>query len=352
MEDPAAVVVQQHDRERAGEHAGHVDLRREPHGEQPGRRAVPLILGDGRDAVRLDRQIARLEVVVTAPGRQSLNANELHAALADTTAAPDSSGTTTSSANGDVQSTVYSLYPVRLLDRPVTLPRGAARLDFFGLASRQPQSPTAWTTILGGGVGVTNSVEMGGQIVPLAVAPGVATFTNPSVYATYTFNIKKVSLAPTAQVVFPLADDDPFFVDFGVPLYYNIGTLGYIEFAPTFSMDTRANGSGTSLSLPVTFMRQVTEQFNWQISSGVGLSRFDPRFGLARRGEEIEFDDVTIPLSAEAYYTLEHGTDHRPLVDVILQFQWPQLYTRMPGQRGTNTDDWAVQLTTSWYFFP
>ena len=271
---------------------------------------------------------------------------------ADTTTTADSSRTVSSSATGDVLSTAFSLYPVRLLDRPTTLPRGAARLDLFALASRQPGSSAAWTGIFGGGVGVTKSLEIGGQVVPIALAPGKATFADPSMYATYTFNVWKLSLAPTAQVVFPLADADPFFVDLGVPMYYNIGTLGYLAFTPTLSVDTRANGSGTSLSLPVTFLRQMSDQFNWQLSSGVGLSRFDPRFGLARRSEAIEFDDLTIPLSAEAYYTLEHGSDHRPLVDVILQFQWPQLYTRMPGQRGTNTDDWTMQLQTSWYFLP
>ena len=263
--------------------------------------------------------------------------------------APASSGTT-SSATGHVQSTVDSLYPVRLLDRPTTLPRGAARLDLFALGSRQPQSPTAWTAVLGGGVGVTKSLEVGGQVVPIAVSPGVPKFTNPSVYGTYTFAVGKVSLAPTAQAVFPLADADPFFVDLGVPMYYNVGTLGYVAFAPTFSVDTRENGSGTSLTFPVTFMRQVTEQFNWQLSSGVGLSRFDPRFGLSRRRDSIEFDDMTIPLSAMAMYTLEHGVQRRPLADLTLQFQWPQLYTRSPEQGGTNVDDWTVQLETSWYF--
>jgi suppressor of ftsI len=279
---------------------------------------------------------------------QVIQVNPANAAAAG----PDSSGTTSSAATGDVQSSVDSLYPVRLLDRPTTLPRGAARLDLLALGSHQPGVSNAWTAILGGAVGVTNSLELGGQIVPVAVSPGVPKFTNPSVYATYTFGVGHVSLAPTAQVVFPLGDADPFFVDLGVPMYYNIGTLGYVAFAPTFSVDTRENGSGTSLSLPVTFMRQVTEQFNWQLSSGVGLSRFDPRFGLSRRRESIEFDDVTIPLSAMAMYTLEHGVQRRPLADLSLQFQWPQLYTRSPEQRGTNTDDWTVQLQTSWYFIP
>jgi hypothetical protein len=51
-------------------------------------------------------------------------------------------------------------------------------------------------------------------------------------------------------------------------------------------------------------------------------------------------------------YTIVHGVQRRPLVDVTLQAQWPQLYTRVPRQRSTNTDDWTLQLQTSWYFIP
>ena len=59
----------QHDCQRAGEHAGHVHLRCEPHGEQPRRAAVPLILGNWCDAVRLDRQIAGTDGTVTGESR-------------------------------------------------------------------------------------------------------------------------------------------------------------------------------------------------------------------------------------------------------------------------------------------
>lgn len=250
------------------------------------------------------------------------------------------------------QGAADSLYPVRVLDRPTTLPRGASRVDFWGIGARQPGSPTAVTAILGAGVGVTSALEVGGQIVPVTLAPGDPKFTIPSVYATYSFNIGRVSVAPTLQGVFPLRTADPFFVDVGIPLYYTISTLGYVAVAPTFSQDTRENGAGTSLSLPVTFMRQVNEQLNWQLSSGIGLSRFDPRFGLARRRESIDFNDVTVPLSAELMYTVAHSSPRRPLVDLSVQIQWPQLYTRLPGQNGSHMNDWSVQLQTSWYAIP
>jgi hypothetical protein len=59
----------EHDRERAGENHGHVHLWGEPHREQPGGRTVPLILCDGRDAVRLDGQIPGTCGSVTGEGR-------------------------------------------------------------------------------------------------------------------------------------------------------------------------------------------------------------------------------------------------------------------------------------------
>ena len=133
---------------------------------------------------------------------------------------------------------------------------------------------------------------------------------------------------------------------------YNVGTLGEVALAPTLSIDMRENGAGTLLSLPATFMRQVTERFNWQVSSGVGLSRFDPRFGLSRRRQSIDFNDVVIPLSVTAIYTVDHGGHHRPRVDLSLQLLWPQLYARTPGQRQSHANDWSVQVFTSWYAIP
>jgi hypothetical protein len=99
-------------------------------------------------------------------------------------------------------------------------------------------------------------------------------------------------------------------------------------------------------------MRQSLEQLSFQVTSGVGLSRFDPRFGVSRRSEALDFDDVTVPATALVTYTVAHGLSRRPIADLTLQLQWPQLYTRAPGMRGTHTDDWAVQILSSWYFMP
>lgn len=254
-------------------------------------------------------------------------------------------------ARADAQS-ADSLYPLRLLDRPTTLPRGASRLDLVVLANRQPHAATSWTGIVGGGIGVTSRLEVGGQILPATFAPGDGRFTNPSIYATFAFPVRKVSVAPTVQTVFPLASGDPFFVDAGVPAYYAIGSVGYVSVAPTLSVNTRSNGAGTSFSLPVAFVRQMTTQLTWELASGIGRTRFDPRFGLGRRSDSIEFDETTIPLSAQLMYSLGRRRERRPLADVSLQMQFPQLYSRVPGRRGAHTDDWALQLQTSWYAIP
>lgn len=243
-----------------------------------------------------------------------------------------------------------SPYPVRILDRPTTLPRGDSRLDAFAFASVVPDNPTSVTMVLGGGVGVTDQLEIGGQLVPVEIEPGVD-FTNPSVYATYAFPIgKTAALAPTIQVVYPLTSDDPFIIDLGSTLYVNIGTWGYMAFAPMFSLNTRQGESGSSLSFPVSILRQSSDQLAFQVTSGVGLSRFDPRFNLSRRSDGLDFNEVTIPVAALVTYTLGHGSPRRALADLTLQFQWPQLYTRAPDMRGAHTDDWTVQIQSSWYF--
>ena len=243
-----------------------------------------------------------------------------------------------------------SAYPARVLDRPTTLPRGDTRFDAFTFATHVPGSPTTVATVFGGGFGISNQFEIGAQLVPFEVEPGIV-FTNPSAYATYAFTVSKTTaIAPMIQVVYPLKSEDPFIVDVGGAAYVNIGTWGYLALAPTFSLNTRGDESGSSLSLPVTVMRQSSEQLNLQLTSGVGLSRFEPRFGLSRRSEALDFDEVTIPAAALVTYTVARGSPRRAFADLTLQFQWPQLYTRAPQTRGVHTDDWAIQIQSSWYF--
>lgn len=267
-----------------------------------------------------------------------------------TPSVPRAAHTQSTPSDSQAQQPATSAYPARMLDRPTTLPRGDTRLDAFAFATHVPGSPTTATMVLGGGVGISDRLEVGGQLAPFEVEPGMV-FTNPSVYATYAFSAgKTVAIAPTIQVVYPLKSGDPFIVDVGGTAYVGIGTWGYLAVAPMFSLNTRGDESGSSLSLPLTIMHQASELLSFQITSGAGLSRFDPRFGVSRRSEALDFDEVTVPASALVTYTVARGPTRTALADLTLQFQWPQLYTRAPGMRGTHTDDWTVQFQSSWYF--
>ena len=84
-EQPQPEAQAQHDRQRAAEYPCHADLRCEPHGEEPGGRAVPLVLCDGCDAVRLDRQVTRAAGTVAGEGRCGQRARE---ALLDMSSLP------------------------------------------------------------------------------------------------------------------------------------------------------------------------------------------------------------------------------------------------------------------------
>jgi hypothetical protein len=241
------------------------------------------------------------------------------------------------------------VFPIRVLDRPTTLPAGALRVDGFLLGSAVPGSSFATTAILGGGWGLTSTLEVGGQLVPVALSPELQ-YTNPSLYITYGHSLDaSTSLAPTLQVVFPLRSGDPFTIDVGAALSVDIGAWGEVETAPTFSINLHQDGNGTSLSLPLTVTRQESTRFNWQLSTGVGVSRFAPRFWLSRRSDALDFNDVTVPASAQVMYTVPRDASADALVDIALQGQFPQLYTNRPDLRGWQTNDWTVQLQTSWY---
>jgi hypothetical protein len=240
--------------------------------------------------------------------------------------------------------------PVRVLDRPTTLPKGAIRLDVYGLGTHAPGALFATTGILGGGWGVTEKLEVGGQVVPVTLSPKV-NYTNPSLYATYQRSLSSsVALAPTLQAVLPLKSSDPFIIDVGSSLFVNIGEWGYLAASPTFSLNTHQDGNGTSLSIPLTVMRQASPNFNWQVSTAVGFSRFDERFQLSRRSDPLDFNDLTIASSALVMYTVPKKGTGNALLDIIAQLQFPQLYTRGPELRGWQSNDWTFQLQASWYF--
>lgn len=250
------------------------------------------------------------------------------------------------------QTAADSLYPLRSLDRPTTLPRRAARLDLIALGSHQESSPTGASLIIGGGLGVTKSLEVGGQVIPVSLAPGSVEFLTPSLYVTYALSAGKASIAPIAQAVFPVRDSDPFFWDLAVSVDVPVGSAGNLALAPTISVDTRESGLGTTMAIPVTYTRQVTPNFSWQIASGFGLSRFDPRFGISRRSQVFDFNDETIPLSVTALYSVaRRGTGH-PIADLIAQWQWPQLYSRVRNAGSVVGSDWGLQLQLSLYRLP
>ena len=62
-----------------------------------------------------------------------------------------------------------SVFPVRIVDRPPTLPHGFKRIDAFAILAEQPGAPESWTAVLGGGIGLTN-FEIVGSSSRAAVA--------------------------------------------------------------------------------------------------------------------------------------------------------------------------------------
>jgi hypothetical protein len=239
-----------------------------------------------------------------------------------------------------------SPYPLRALDRPTTLPRGGSRLDVF-LIANHPRD-TSSLGVIGGGVGITDELEVGGQLVPFTLSNGMG-YTNPSFYVTYAINFGPNAIAPIVTTVLPLKDADPFFVDLGAVITINIGEWGQFIGGPVFSLNSRNDETGTNLSLPVAIQRQAGERTTLTIGTGLGFSRWDPRHHIARRIAPLDFDELTIPLLGSVAYTVGRNAPAL-LADIIVQWQWPELYSRGPQESGWNTSDWAFQIQTSLFF--
>ena len=207
-----------------------------------------------------------------------------------------------------------------------------------------PGSSFATTAILGGGWGLTSTLEVGGQLVPVAISQIYSTRT-VALHHLRSFARRQYHVAGTdAPGGISVALRRPLHDDVGAALAVNIGAWGEIETAPTLSINLHQDGNGTSLSLPLTVMRQASARLlNSQLSIGVGFARFDPRFALSRRTDALDFNDVTIPASAQVMYTVPRDAS-ADLVDIALQGQFPQLYTNRPELRGWQTNDWTVQL--------
>ena len=247
------------------------------------------------------------------------------------------------------QSPTDSLFPLRALDRPATLPQGGMRLDLIAIGAHQESSPTGLSFIAGAGFGVTKSLEVGGQLLPVNLAPGSPEFGNPALYASYGLSVGNVSITPSLQAVLPLRDSDPFFWAIGASIDVPLGGAGNLAVAPVLVVDTREDGLGGTFSIPITYTRQVTLQFSWQVASGFGFSRFDPRFGVSHPSRAFDFNDETIPLSVTALYSVARRGTRHPVADILAQWQWPQLYSRVENAGSVVGSDWALQLQVSLY---
>lgn len=240
-------------------------------------------------------------------------------------------------------------YPIRIVDRPDTLPHGVTRVDAFGLLQRIPGSPLTATLVFGGGVGITDHLELGGQLVPIQVGPALK-FLRPSVYASYSFALSdSIAFVPSAELVYPLHTDEPFFFDLTGDFRFTFDSWGSLDVSPTLSINARGEPFGTAASIPIFFFVQLSDRASVAVASGIGVARFNPRFGVSQRSTVPSFKNLTVPATFQFTWTLPEKTRTQPLVDFTLEFDWPQLYTHTTPSVGLQWTDWTVQVITAWY---
>lgn len=237
--------------------------------------------------------------------------------------------------------------PVRAADRPPVLPRHALRIDSsLNLARNGAAQGFELDGVLGGGFGITDKLEVGGQFVPVTLAPHTR-FESPLFYASYVVVGGNWTVVPTLQFSVPVRSEESWSLDGVVVVSGVVDQVVILTISPAVSV-VFADQAVVTVALPFQAAWQISERILIGAQSGVGFAYFDPRTNTARAQEVPTTNDLSIPLGFSAIATL--GVDDGPFVDIGLLYQWPALLQVDTQEDVFNPGDWDLLLSASSYF--
>lgn len=220
-------------------------------------------------------------------------------------------------------------YPLRVAQRPITLPERTLRIDagfnaayvdacVTVLGRTSCSGATATALNVGAGFGITPDLEVGALVLPLQLTSEFA-FGNPSVYARYRFvRTDQIQVGADLRLVVPARSGSSFGVQLGVPVAFYVNETFQVQtglyYSSSFS-DPLVHG----LSVPAAFNLNLSDNLHLGLRTGIELPFRNPGEGL------------TLPLGLEVGYTLAQA-GNRPLVDIAPYFNFPAFLT--PGSSG------------------
>jgi hypothetical protein len=228
-----------------------------------------------------------------------------------------------------------SFEPLRLVDRPLTMPQSVVRGDL----SLYFQHPSTWGGALSAGFGVLDDFEIDATILPMTFAPAVQ-YGDPSISGTYRFfNQPAVEIGAFLGVTV---------------LTHNDNFRGYVTLTPGIPVLVRLGQSlrvDTGLFVPITFGGQSSVLLGAIVPIRAAFQITDPLYIGANTGIGIgDFshagDTIYAPLGIFGGYAISFGCS--ALVDLSAHLGFPDLY--LSGARGSIvTDNWTTGVTASLY---
>jgi hypothetical protein len=253
--------------------------------------------------------------------------------------------------------------PVRLAERPLTLPKGTLRVDtdihiervaltiadpFTGISETFGETFVSWRS--GAGFGISDDFEAGAQVLPLLFSPDFE-FLDLVLYGMYRFHsTDSLQVAARAELVLPTYSDTALAlnmpvlyrasanlrIDTGVQLFFRFGDASTIGLGAPLS-------SFYAQPLPTRSLAGIPFILNYNLSDNLFLGA---RSGLSVMDFEAFGDSIAVPLGAQAGYSIAlEGTG---ILDVTARFEFPWFINSVGGD-AVNTDLWQLTFAGNFY---
>ena len=181
-------------------------------------------------------------------------------------------------------------FPVRLVERPLTLTRGIYGLTFdLGVSQLAPEVPIV-SFLAGTGYGISDDFEIGINVLPVTFSPAAGTgLEYPSVFLKYRLVRGAFEVAVGAQSQLPFGS--PIAISAGFMFRAHLGRFAVIDCSPTagalFGDQIEANARA-----PVEIGLQFGERFALSLKGEANYADFYPERLVANASVKLSY---TIP---------------------------------------------------------
>ncbi|MBL8604201.1 MAG: hypothetical protein JNK72_19900 [Myxococcales bacterium] len=235
-------------------------------------------------------------------------------------------------------------YPLEFNQRPITLPARTLRIDgdlqFNATTASvttggvtQSTTSVATSLLLGGGIGLTDDLELGGLIAPIQLNPE-ARYGNPSVYGRYRIARGPTELSLDGAFVVPTRSGEVAALQLGASALIRTLNAGRFDLGGHIRINF-SDPTSTDFIVPVRYAFQV----NPQTAIGVSTGLFVPN--------NFKFDFATIPLGVFGRLALP-GVNGTPVADIVAAFDFNN-FIQFGGSDAVSVGSWAITLGGRFY---